>query len=69
MNINDKNFNDSIKKILKYFIYFMIIYIILLYVPCNTISSKDLYIISMLGTISFSLLDILSPSITIINKK
>jgi len=59
--------NDKIKKTIKYFAFFLIIIIILNYIPCREISIQDILKISMITTITFASLDLCSPSLTLIN--
>ena len=51
------------QKIIKFILIGLIIYLALKYVPDNKIDEKEMIMISAIGTISFALLDMMSPSI------
>ena len=64
-----KKYNKNIYiKIIKYFIIVLIINLSLNYLPDNNINTYDMIIISCISSISYAIIDMLSPSIKIINK-
>ena len=64
-----KQYNQNISiKIIKYFIIGLIINLSLKYLPDNNINIYDITIISSIASISYAIIDMLSPSIKIINK-
>ena len=64
-----KQYNQNISiKIIKYFIIGLIINLSLKYLPDNNINIYDMTIISSIASISYAVIDMLFPSIKIINK-
>ena len=55
--------NEKIKRFLKYILMFFITTILVRYIPTIMISDENIIIISCLVSISYSILDRLSPSI------
>lgn len=55
----------DIKKLLKYLVYGLIIASAIVFIPVNKVRTKDTILISMIGSISFALLDMYSPSVSI----
>jgi len=62
--MNNLNYTLKIKKILKYIIIFIIIYFSIRYISSN-INYKETIIISSIASITFAILDIISPTIKI----
>jgi len=61
VSLND----DSKKKILKYFLFGLIIGITTRYIPSNTINNKELLMIAVIASVSFAIIDMISPSINV----
>ena len=61
--------NLKIIKIIKYIIIFIITYISCNYIPVNNLNIKEIISISLISSLTFCILDMLSPSIKIIKKK
>lgn len=57
------------QKSLKYLIQFLVIFISLQYVPSIELPLNDVIIISIIGTISFALLDMYIPVVNVEQKK
>lgn len=51
------------KRMLKYILFAFIIALSLRYIPTNNINNTEILIISMIGSITFGIVDMLSPSI------
>jgi len=65
--MKNKIYNDTKqKKIIKYILFGLIISISIRYIPSNIISLKETLIIGTIASISFSILDMISPSILIV---
>lgn len=62
------NFTLKIIKIIKYIIIFIIIYISCKLIPSYNLDIKEIISISSIASISFGILDMISPSIKIIKK-
>jgi hypothetical protein len=62
---NKLNFNnpDTKKKILKYLLFGIIVGISTRYVPTHTINNKEILMIAAIASISFGIIDMISPSI------
>jgi hypothetical protein len=61
-----KQYNQNISiKIIKYLIIGLIINLSLKYLPDNNINTYDIIIISCIASISYAVMDMLSPSIKI----
>jgi len=63
----DISYINKIKKLLKYILLSFIIFVSLRYIPQNKLNVTDVLKISSIGAISFAILDIISPSVTIKN--
>ncbi len=63
----DISYINKIKKLLKYILLSFIIFVSLRYIPQNKIDITDILKISSVSAISFAILDIISPSVTIKN--
>jgi hypothetical protein len=63
--------NNTLKiiKILKYILIFIIIYSSIIYIPEKKLNIKEVFIISSIASITFAILDIISPSIKINKNK
>jgi hypothetical protein len=61
-----QNQNITIK-IIKYIIFALIISLSLKYIPSQNIETNDIVIVSCISSITFASMDMLSPSIKIIN--
>ena len=61
----DFNNRDTKKKILKYLLFGLIVGISIRYIPTSTINNKEVLMIAAIGSISFGIIDIVSPSITV----
>jgi hypothetical protein len=54
-----------LQKITKYIFIFIIIFVSTKNIPNEPINDKEVFMISMIGAITFAILDLVSPSITI----
>ena len=54
-------------KIIKYIIFALIISVSLKYIPSQNIDTNDIVIVSCISSITFASIDMLSPSIKVIN--
>jgi uncharacterized MnhB-related membrane protein len=54
-------------KIIKYIIFALIISVSLKYIPSQNIDTNDIVIVSCISSITFASMDMLSPSIKVIN--
>jgi hypothetical protein len=59
----DLNNPDTKKKILKYLLFGVIVGISTRYVPTHTINNKEILMIAAIASISFGIIDMISPSI------
>ena len=59
----DLNNPDTKKKILKYLLFGLIVGISTRYVPTYTINNKEIIMIAAIASISFGIIDMISPSI------
>ena len=57
------NDSDYKKKIIKYLLFSLIIYISILYIPANKINNTDIITISAISSISYAIIDMISPSV------
>ena len=55
------------KKLVKYLLFGLIIAISIRYIPTNEVNNKEIAMISAIASISFGILDMISPSIIINN--
>lgn len=62
------DYQSSIKKIIKYFIVFGVVYLLTIFVPSNKMSVYESLIISMCAAILYAILDIFYPSYVIEDK-
>ena len=58
---------ESKKKIVKYLLFGFIISLSLRYIPSNTINNKEIIMIGAISSISFSIIDMISPSIKVVS--
>ena len=58
---------ESKKKIVKYLLFGLIISLSVRYIPSSTINNKEIIMIGAISSISFSIIDMISPSIKIDN--
>ena len=63
--LQDFKYENKKKKAVKYILFSLILYILIKYLPSNKISNNDILIICVISMISYTILDINSPSITI----
>ena len=63
--LQDFKYENKKKKAMKYILFSLILYILIKYVPSIKILNSDILIICVISMISFTILDINSPSITI----
>ena len=56
---------DQKKKIIKYLLFGLIISISVRYIPTNKINNKEILMIGALSSITFGILDMVSPSIEV----
>jgi hypothetical protein len=54
----------NLKKILKYILMGLIVSTSLKYIPSNTLSSKEILMISAIASVGFSILDMISPNVS-----
>jgi hypothetical protein len=62
LNIEDP---DIKKKIVKYLLFGFIVGLSVRYVPKNTINNKEIIMIGAIASISFGIIDIISPSVVV----
>tara|TARA_E500000178_G_scaffold23634_1_gene21884 strand:+ start:956 stop:1168 length:213 start_codon:yes stop_codon:yes gene_type:complete len=68
-NANDKQTIKHIeksKRIIKYILMGFIILVAVRYIPTQTIDTKEIIMIALISSISFGMLDMVSPSIKLI---
>jgi len=63
----DISYINKIKKLLKYILLSFIIFVSLRYIPQNKLNIGETLKISSIGGISFAILDVISPSVSIQN--
>jgi hypothetical protein len=64
INYEDENNTINIlRKILKYLVMGIVVMTSIRYIPLNPIDNKEILIIGFISSITFSLLDMVSPSI------
>jgi hypothetical protein len=56
---------DRKKKLIKYLLFGLVVAISLRYIPTNRINNKEILMIAAIASISFGIIDIVSPSIVI----
>jgi hypothetical protein len=56
---------DRKKKLIKYLLFGLIVGLSIRYVPTNRIDNKEILMISALASISFGIIDMVSPSIVV----
>ena len=61
----DQNNSSKLEKSLKYLIFAIILFLILRYVPKKLLSTNEIITITTLGSIIFSIIDIVSPTVKI----
>lgn len=54
-----------LQKIMKYIFIFIVIFVSTKNIPNDPINDKEVFMIAMIGAITFAILDLVSPSITI----
>lgn len=57
--------SDKKKKIIKYLLFGLIVGIATRYIPRNTIQNKEIVMIGAIASISFGIIDMVSPSISL----
>uniref|UniRef100_A0A6C0DB05 Uncharacterized protein n=1 Tax=viral metagenome TaxID=1070528 RepID=A0A6C0DB05_9ZZZZ len=57
--------SDKKKKIIKYLLFGLIVGISTRYIPQNTIQTKEIVMIGAIASISFGIIDMVSPSIAV----
>ena len=65
MNKNSLNNTDYKKKIIKYLLFGLIVGLSVRYIPTHTINQKEIIMIAAIASISFAILDMISPSIKV----
>ncbi len=55
---------ESIKRLLKYLLQLTIVFMTARYLPKREMDFKDIFIVAMISSISFAILDIYCPSIS-----
>lgn len=63
--LQDFKYENKKKKAMKYILFSLILYISIKYIPSNKIVNNDILIICVIAMITYTILDINSPSITI----
>jgi uncharacterized MnhB-related membrane protein len=63
--MKNKNKNNLYHKIIKYLIIALVIFISIKYIPDNKILVKENIMISAIASITFAILDMVSPSIKV----
>jgi hypothetical protein len=63
--LQNVKYENKKKKAVKYILFSLILYLLIKYVPSIKISNNDILIICVISMISYTILDINSPSITI----
>ena len=56
---------DHKKKLLKYLLFGLVVGMSIRYIPTNQINNKEILMISALASITFGIIDMVSPSIVI----
>lgn len=56
---------DRKKKLIKYLLFGLIIALSIRYIPTNQIDNREILMISLLASVSFGIIDMVSPSIII----
>jgi hypothetical protein len=59
----DFNNPETKKKFIKYLLFGLIVAISSRYIPTNTINNKEILMIALIASISFGIIDMVSPSI------
>jgi hypothetical protein len=59
---------EKIKRLIKYILMGFIILVAVRYIPNQPINTKEIIMIGLISSISFAMLDMVSPSIKVINK-
>tara|TARA_B110000971_G_C19853303_1_gene428175 strand:- start:225 stop:428 length:204 start_codon:yes stop_codon:yes gene_type:complete len=60
----DLNNPDTKKKLIKYLLLGLIVGISTRYIPTNTINNKEILMIAAIASISFGIIDMVSPSLS-----
>jgi hypothetical protein len=58
---------EKIKRIIKYILMGFIILVAVRYIPNQPINTKEIIMIGLISSISFAMLDMVSPSIKVLN--
>jgi len=66
-NTSKLNKLEKSKRIIKYILMGFIILVAVRYIPNQPINTKEIIIIGLISSISFGMLDMVSPSIKVIN--
>lgn len=56
--------NDTIKKALKYFIQWAVMFLAAKYIPSKELTFKEVTMVAIIGAVTFAILDMYSPSIS-----
>jgi hypothetical protein len=59
----DLNNPETKKKLIKYLLFGLIVAMSSRYIPTNTINNKEILMIALIASISFGIIDMVSPSI------
>lgn len=62
---NSLNNNEYKKNLIKYLLFGLIVGLSVRYIPTNLINQKEIIMIGAIASISFAILDMISPSIQI----
>ena len=62
------NNNLKIERIIKYILLGLVVLVATKYIPENGLPTKELIMISATSSIAFSILDMVSPSVKVVNK-
>jgi hypothetical protein len=65
MNKNSLNNNDYQKNIVKYLLFGLIVGVSVRYIPTQVINQKEIIMIAAIASITFAILDMVSPSIKV----
>ena len=63
--MNNLSTSDKLKRLMKYIIQTLVVYLAARYIPINKIKNKEVIMIALVSTICFAILDIYSPSVNI----
>jgi len=64
----ERNLNEILRRLVKYIIHTALIGIMMIYGPCNKLSTREVITITLSASCVFVLLDIYSPGIVVVKK-